>query len=674
MLANDGHFSLHLDNVNHDFQVLSFDGEEAISQPYRFNVELVSEHPQLALASLLHQMAFLAFDRTGAGIHGQIQRIEQHDSGQRLARYSLTLVPRLDCLQHRINQRIFQKKSVPQIIEAILNEHGLFSDTCQFRLADSYSAREYCVQYAESDLHFIQRLCEEEGLHFHFQHSREGHTLIVADHQSMFSQLGFALSYHPPSGQPAQEPVMQHLSLRLQARTGRTTRRDYDFQKASRHLEYESPADPDLAQPDLEDYAYPGGFDGQKRGKPLTRRALERRRTDYCLAEGGSDHAQLRSGHFVTFADHPRQEWNTKWLLSRVEHQGRQPQVLEENALGTDDRDGFSQGYRNRFTATPWDTFFRPALRHPRPRILGSQTARVTGPAGEEIYCDAYGRVKVQFHWDRHGQYNEASSCWLRVASNWAGNAHGSVSIPRVGMEVLVTFLEGDPDQPVISGCLPNSINPVPYPLPAHKTRSVYRSRSTPQGTGYNELHIEDRAEQELIYLHAQRDLEQKINHDSRLEVGKDRQESIKGNSISQVEGEAQCTVTSDRKTHLKADDYLHIEGNSYTRTGQVLAIEAGQQVHLKSGANLIIDAGASITLKAGGQHLLISAAGLFSSSPILPGGPALAGMPALSALPPPVAALQALTLNVQRQAFIDAANSAAPVCALCQQLKAATA
>ncbi|GAB7532486.1 type VI secretion system tip protein VgrG [Pseudomonas sp. 3A(2025)] len=671
MLTTDGHFSLLLKDSSHDFQVLSFDGEEAISQPYRFNVELVSERPRLDLPSLLHQLAFLTFERDGAGIHGQIQHIVQKDSGRRLAHYSLTLVPRLSYLQHRVNQRIFQKKTVQQIIEAVLKEHGLFSNTCQFRLAGRYKAREYCVQYAESDLHFIQRLCEEEGLHYHFEHSREQHTLIFADHQSMFRKLALPVRYHPPSGAQADETVIQQLSMRLQARSSRATRRDYDFQKASRQLEYKSPADPAIVQPDLEDYRYPGGFSGEERGKPLTQRALERSRIDYCQVEGSSDHPKLLSGHFMTLRDHPRQEWNAEWLLNRVEHQGKQPRVLEENLTHIDDRHGFSQGYRNRFTATPWDTFFRSALNHPRPRILGSQTARVTGPASEEIHCDQFGRVKVQFHWDRHGQYDADSSCWLRVASNWAGDTHGSVTIPRIGMEVLVTFLEGDPDQPVISGCFPNSINPAPYPLPANKTRSVFRSRSTPKGTGYNELHIEDRTGQELIYLHAQRDLEQKVNNDSRLEVGKDRLETIKGNSISQLEGEARCTVTADRKTHLKADDYLHIESNSYTRAGQVLAIEAGQQVHLKSGANLIIDAGASITLKAGGQHLQISMAGIFSSSPILPGGPALVGMPALSAIPTPLAALQALTLTMQKQAFRSAAQQAAPVCAVCQKLRA---
>ncbi|PSS44336.1 type VI secretion system tip protein TssI/VgrG, partial [Pseudomonas sp. BBP2017] len=213
-----------------------------------------------------------------------------------------------------------------------------------------------------------------------------------------------------------------------------------------------------------------------------------------------------------------------------VTHEGKQPQVLEESA-DSQAEDGFSQGYRNRFSAIPWDVFYRPPLVTRKSRLV-SQTARVTGPEGEEIFCDEHGRVKVEFHWDRAELNSDKSSCWLRVSSSWAGEGFGAVTIPRIGMEVVVTYLEGDPDQPLITGCVPNTRTPLPYPLPANKTKTVLRSRSTPGSSGYNELSIEDRKGQELIYLRAQRDLAQKIANDSRLEVGNERRETIKGNSI----------------------------------------------------------------------------------------------------------------------------------------------
>ncbi|WP_034074809.1 type VI secretion system tip protein TssI/VgrG, partial [Pseudomonas aeruginosa] len=205
-----------------------------------------------------------------------------------------------------------------------------------------------------------------------------------------------------------------------------------------------------------------------ERGKHLSRRALERHRADYLQARGESDEPALLSGHFLTLSAHPCGEWNDLWLLTEVLHEGRQPQVLEES-IDSDVAQGrgdFRQGYRNRFVATPWSAHFRPPLEHPRPRVLGCQTAVVTGPAGETIHCDQYGRVKVQFFWDRLGQADDNTSCWLRVASNWAGKRYGGVAIPRVGMEVLVGFLEGDPDQPLVTGCLYHSENRVPYELP----------------------------------------------------------------------------------------------------------------------------------------------------------------------------------------------------------------
>ncbi|AZE42645.1 VgrG protein [Pseudomonas chlororaphis subsp. aureofaciens] len=541
-----------------------------------------------------------------------------------------------------------------------------------------YPARDYCVQYNESDLYFIQRLCWEEGIHYHFQHSKQGHALLFGDDQTIFPKLGRSTAYVQDSGLVADEPAIKGFNLRFATRTSRTTQRDYDFEKARMTLQADYRPAPENGQPDLEDYQYPGGFLQRERGKLSSQRALEGHRADYRQAEGRSDQPTLVSGHFLELSEHPRQEWNDLWLLTSVRHEGLQPQVLEESLPSdtSERKDDFHQGYRNTFTATPWDVFYRPQQAYEKPRILGSQTALVTGPRGEEIHCDQYGRIKVQFHWDREGQTDDKSSCWLRVASSWAGTSHGAVTIPRVGMEVLVSFLEGNPDSPLISGCLSNSANPVPYELPAHKTRSVFRSRSSPDSTGFNELHLEDRSGQELIYLRAQRDMEQKVENDSRLEVGNERIETIKGNSIVVLEAEDQRTVTADRKVQLKANDYLLVGSSSYTRVGQTLVAEAGQEVHLKAGANLILDAGASITLKAGGQHIVIGPGGIFSSTdiqiggapvggtaanPILPG--ALTALMAPPALPPMIAPSQNALMAVSRVKSPDFC----PICEACK-------
>ncbi|MFC2972768.1 type VI secretion system tip protein TssI/VgrG, partial [Azotobacter bryophylli] len=279
--ANQPRFRLTIEGQPSELQVLGFSGREAISQPYRFDLELVGERPDLALERLLHRPAFLAFDRTGHGVHGLIQRVAQGESGRRLTRYRVALVPRLAYLAQRVNQRIFQQLSVPQIVARVLEEHGILEDACRFPLGSDYPPREYCVQYDESDLHFVQRLCEEEGIHYHFRHAPDGHVLVFGDDQTAFPRLA-PTAYRQGSGLVADTPVIERFGLRLETRPGRVTRRDYDFEKPRLRLEAACQRSPEREPaPDLEDYDYPGRFTDRERGKALARRALERHRHDY---------------------------------------------------------------------------------------------------------------------------------------------------------------------------------------------------------------------------------------------------------------------------------------------------------------------------------------------------------------------------------------------------------
>ncbi len=287
--------------------------------------------------------------------------------------------------------------------------------------------------------------------------------------------------------------------------------------------------------------------------------------------------------------------------------------MLEESIVSdaSASPDDFRQGYRNRFQATPWEAFFRPPLTPPKPRILGTQSAVVTGPKGEEIHCDRYGRVKVQFHWDREGQADDSSSCWLRVASGWAGRNYGAIAIPRVGMEVLVTFLEGDPDQPLVTGCLFHREHPVPYELPAHKTRSVFKSLSSPGGGGYNELRIEDRKGQEQIFVHAQRDWDENIEHDQKIRVGHQRHDTVEANSYSEFKAEEHRTTHAERKVEVRASDHLTVANDQHLKIASGQFVEAGQEIHLSSGLKVVLEAGAELTLKGGGSFLKLDASGV---------------------------------------------------------------
>jgi len=675
--ANTAQFALHIPAVRNDFKVLAFDGVEAISALYAIQVELVSEHPDFDLESLLSQPAFLQFGHNGEGLHGRIEDVFVGEAGKRLTRYHLTLVPALHYLQFSHHQRIFQKLTVPQIIAQVFKGHGIQADAFTFHVSTS-PEREYCTQYGESDFELVQRLCAEDGIAWHHQHSADGHLLVFTDDQTWFPKLG-ETPYLQDSGMAAEHPVVSQFSMRFRTRTSTTTRRGYDLKRPSLLLESRFTAE---FSPELEDYRYPVLIENEKRGKQLARQALERHRTDYQLAEGRSDQPTLRCGHFFDLTEHPRKTCNDLWLLLSVTHSGKQPQSLEE-AITSDVKpeDGFTQGYRNSFRAIPWDVFYRPPLR-PRKTVLVSQTARVTGPVGEEIYCDEFGRVKVELPWDRAELNSEKSSCWLRVSSSWAGENFGAVTIPRIGMEVVVTYLEGDPDQPLITGCVANTVTSVPYSLPEHKTKTVLRSHSSPHTGGYNELLIEDRAGQEQIYLRAQRDLEQLILNDSDTKIGNDRREQVTrdshslisndrfeqvdNHSASLIKGDELHTTQGVRNTVIGGNELISISGNSSTTAGGTLVIQAGSQAHV-SAANVVIDAGMSLTLKAGGHHIVINAGGIFSSVAIVEGGAPMAGLPPLLALSAEQAASIALQVPLLPQTQRLALMAKKPICAVCE-------
>ncbi|MDB5993537.1 MAG: Rhs element Vgr protein [Pseudomonas sp.] len=420
-----------------NFLVLSFKGEEAISKLYAITIKVVTERAPREFEKLLHKEAFLCFGENGEGLHGHIYSIKKGKTGTRLTSYILVLKPFLAYLRHASNRRIFQKQTTTQIISQVLKEHGLLEGVhVEFRSGPVPQAeREYCVQYDESDLHFVNRLCEEDGRWFFFEHSAQGHRLIFGDDEAFFHKNpAVVLPYVPINGMAAEKEAIDDFGVRVVARTSEVVERDYDFKKS--HVQLEALKKSELF-PRMQDYVYPGRFTEQPLGNQRSTRALERHRTDYELAEGRTDQTLLRSGALLRVEGHPDPDWDAVWVLVAVQHEAYQPQVLEEfNSGAPKDDDGIQQGYRNTFTAIPERIQFRPPLEHPISRILGNQTARVTGPEGEEIYCDPYGRVRVKFHWDRSQQNDETTSCWVRVASALAGeglwrsrhspNRHGS--------------------------------------------------------------------------------------------------------------------------------------------------------------------------------------------------------------------------------------------------------
>ena len=377
--ANAVQFELLVPSAKKDLKVLSFNGTEAISTLYAFNIELVSEYAHFDLETLLRQPAFLRYGPRGEGIHGRIENVAMGEPAGRLARYHLTLVPVLHYLQFSRNQRIFQRRTVPEIITEVLKGHGILSNVFTFHVTTS-PAREYCTQYGESDFEFVQRLCSEDGIAWHHRHAPDGHELVFTDHQMYFQKLG-TTPYRPGYGLVAEHPVVSRFALRFNTRTSTATRHHYNFERP--HVLRKSQATTPLA-PALEDYRSPAPSHDPEHGEQLARYALERHRTDCQVVEGQSDEPGLRSGHLFELTEHPRKQCNAWWLLLSVTHVGRQPQVLEEQAAGEAAAEhGFAQGYHNCFAGkhtlkTRWPCNWP---RHPSPSSASKSNSLRPGAA-----------------------------------------------------------------------------------------------------------------------------------------------------------------------------------------------------------------------------------------------------------------------------------------------------
>ena len=665
--AHRASFTLDITGCEHDLRVLEFTAREAISRPFSVQIELVSERDDLKLDDLLHRVAFLTFDADGKGIHGQIGEIAQGDSGKRFTHYFIRLVPTLKRLEHRRNQRIFQGKSVPEIVALVLKDHGILGNDFTFKLREPCKPRGYCTQYQESDLHFVRRLCEEEGIHFHFQHSRDKHLLVFADDPIQLPRLKAPVAYVQNSGQVAEASVINQFQVRLATRAGKVSHQNYHFQIPQVDLLSSAAGD---GRNELEDYHYPAPFEDRSVGSRQARKALERHRSDLELASGQSDLSGLVSGHLFEL-EHPNPAWKQQWLLTAVVHVGKQPQVLEAFTPQGTDPSGFTQGYRNRFEAIPGAVPFRPPLKHRKPRILGSQHAVVTGPPGEDVHCDEYGRVKVKFFWDREGKRSEHSSCWLRVATGWAHDQYGSAMIPRVGMEVIVGYFEADPDQPYVQACLPNAGTRPPLSLPAQKTQTLLKTHSSPGGGGYNELRIEDRKGAESIAIRAQRDWSEHVLNDQSIQVDNQRTVKVSGLSSHELDGEEHHLTHGARKTQVLSDDSLTVVGSQHISAANHL-VSATTQIHLQSQANVVLDAGLSATIKAGAHWISISPAGIFSSVPILPGGLPVAGMAVVPGLPDALVPMETppAVVALMPSTQVEAVEGGAPFCRICAEAK----
>lgn len=575
-------------------------GSEAISAPFRFDVELLSDRvAKVDLKQLVGQKVTITITDSGGKpryINGVVSSASQGGQDDVFKSYRAEIVPTLALLRHRVDVRIFQRKSVTDIIEQVFKDAGLAD--YQLQTSATYAPLDYCVQYNESDFVFVSRLMEEHGIFYFFQHEKTKHTLVLADQSSAHKPCPGQTEarYQRTTGGALADDVVNAWETRREFRSGKVTLSDYNFETPSSSLLAHDPTTVRIADNDTyELYAYPGEYAKKADGDTLARLRMQAEEVNSVVVAGGSTCRTFASGYRFTLKEHFDSSVNGDYVLTEVSHSA------SAGSYARDASDHSDAHYANRFTCIPFATPYRPDRLTPRPVVHGVQPALVVGEGGEEIWVDKYGRVKVQFFWDRAGKKNDQSSCWVRVAQPWAGKQWGFVQLPRIGQEVLVMFEEGNPDRPIIVGSVYNAEQMPPYTLPDNQTQSGIKTRSSKGGgaDNFNELRFEDKKGSEEVHLQAEKDLTVLVKNDETLTVDHDRTTTIKNNDTRTVsEGTDATTVT-------KGDQTVNVDKGHQTTTlgegNQVADIKMGNhEVTVEQGNQTVEIKMGNQTIKLG--------------------------------------------------------------------------
>ena len=540
----------------------SLHGREELARLSEFDLAALSSRADISPGDLLGKDVTVKLELLGGGyryFNGHVTRFAQGGMVGRNYQYRMTARPWLWFLTRTADCRIFQEKTVPEIVKEVFADHStaVFEDG----LTGTYAKREYCVQYRETDFNFVSRLMEEEGIYYYFDHKDGRHVLKLVDSYSGHKALEHkaTIAYYPPGKEiRADEEFIHAWAFAEGVQPGAVALDDYDFTKPKADLTVKAKLVQKHERADYEVFDYPGEYLQTNDGEQYVRARVDEFHAEFERAEGECNVREIAVGRLFNFTNAPRRDQEREYLIVGARYH------LQDNAYETSAGEGAT--YDCWFTVLQSRQQFRPTRITPEPRVNGPQTAVVVGPSGEEIWCDKYGRVKVQFHWDRYGKKDENSSCWIRVASPWAGARWGGIALPRIGQEVIVDFLEGDPDQPIITGRVYNADQMPPYALPANATQTGIKTRSSKGGgaANFNELRFEDAKGKEQVFVHAEKNLGLRVKNESREFVGKD----------------AHVIVEGSRNEKVGQDHYL--------KTGMKIVIEAGMELTLKSSGGFI--------------------------------------------------------------------------------------
>ncbi|WP_290920401.1 type VI secretion system tip protein TssI/VgrG [Halodesulfovibrio sp.] len=598
----DLHFTFKANGLSETiFNVLHFSGTETLSEPYVFTIELESAKKDIHPKFLVDNTAsfyIMHNEKILREFHGIISSFTRGDTGHHQTLYTVQLVPPLMRSSLRQNSRMFQKENAQEIITQLLGELGTLDNN--FDLKRTPSPREYCVQYRETDLEFIERIAAEEGILYYFVNEKGKHTLHFVDKVYATPILKEKIEYNTLTGGMAPTTYINSFTRSSKMRQTTVTLKDYSFKNpAHKFLQEANGLHMEYQRGGYEHYDYPGRYKADTEGCAFTANRIDHLRSDAITASGSGNVPNMACGLRFTLSEHPEKECNREWLAVSVSHFGKQSKPSEDGATT----------YSNNFSLVPSNVSWKPKP-NPKPRVDGPQVAVVTGPNDEEIYCDSYGRVKVQFKWDRYNQADQDSSCWIRVSQGWAGRGYGMLAIPRIGHEVIVSFLEGDPDQPIITGRTYNASNIVPYKLPANKTRTVLRT-DTHKGRGANEVRFEDEATKEEIYIHAEKDMNVVVEHDRTDHIKNDSHIFIENDSFKQVDNNCHLTIGGESRTQISDQHSVFVDDSSHIKTGKNHVIQAGTEIHLNAGQKIVAEAGAELTLAVGGSFVKIDGGGV---------------------------------------------------------------
>lgn len=593
------------------WRVVALQGEEGLSLPFHYQLELASENPAEDLPALLGQQASVHFlDPAGAElrcVHGLIAAAEQGASGRIYTRYRLRLVSWLHLLSLRSDCRLFQDMDVAQIVSAVFDGAGISRNSYQLHLQQSYEKRATCVQYQETDFDFVARLLRQAGIFYFFEHGRDGQVLMLGDSAVVHGRLPYRdrLRYTPAVGRTdGADAGIFPFSRACRLCPDSVLLRDYNFLRPRLNQEVSEGAAAEGRTP-LRIYDYPGNYRLPEEGTRLAQLRLRQWQVDSESFRGGSKCRWLAAGYRFSLAGHPRADTNGDYVISELRLMATQPQALEADAAVA------AADFNVEFVCLPAERRYVPPCAALPPRMPGPQTAVVTGPAGEEVYTDEYGRVKVKFHWDRGPHQDERSSAWVRVAQLTAGARWGSMFLPRVGQEVVVEFEGGDPDRPLITGTLYHARNKPPYPLPEFRARSTWRGHCPDDAEEANEISFDDSKAEQHFIVRAQRDYSRRVGNDTREYVGRNRHLRVKQDQLEAVDGDKHQTVKGDQVLVVDGALSLRLGADAQLRIADELALATGADMHLRAGGQCVIEATRELTLRVGGSFVKIDAAGI---------------------------------------------------------------